>query len=169
MAAEGVELVAALARRREPPRLVGSRLDLREGSFETDLGAHDLETRLRVKRELEGGWFQWIAMPLPALLTIQSGINQLRYATLKGIMAAKKKPLDVKDAERTVSILLGGGSPVGAAEPVGSSSGPVVSSTTVGPAASFWPTSTDSSNGFRSWLAANQRAIFPVEVVLPEP
>ncbi len=48
---------------------------------------------LRVKRELEGGWFQWIAMPLPAVLTIQSGINQLRYATLKGIMAAKKKEL----------------------------------------------------------------------------
>jgi electron transfer flavoprotein beta subunit len=49
--------------------------------------------QLRVKRELEGGWFQWIAMPLPALLTIQSGINQLRYATLKGIMAAKKKEI----------------------------------------------------------------------------
>ena len=49
--------------------------------------------RLRVKRELEGGWFQWIGMPLPALLTIQSGINQLRYATLKGIMAAKKKEI----------------------------------------------------------------------------
>ena len=48
---------------------------------------------LRVKRELEGGWFQWIEMPLPALLTIQSGINQLRYATLKGIMAAKKKEI----------------------------------------------------------------------------
>jgi electron transfer flavoprotein beta subunit len=48
---------------------------------------------MRVKRELEGGWFQWIAMPLPALLTIQSGINQLRYATLKGIMAAKKKEI----------------------------------------------------------------------------
>jgi electron transfer flavoprotein beta subunit len=47
--------------------------------------------RLRVKRELEGGWFQWVGMPLPAVLTIQSGINQLRYATLKGIMAAKKK------------------------------------------------------------------------------
>jgi electron transfer flavoprotein beta subunit len=46
---------------------------------------------LRVKRELEGGWFQWVSMPLPAVLTIQSGINQLRYATLKGIMAAKKK------------------------------------------------------------------------------
>ena len=49
--------------------------------------------RLRVKRELEGGWFQWISMPLPAVLTIQSGINQLRYATLKGIMAAKKKEI----------------------------------------------------------------------------
>ena len=48
---------------------------------------------LRIKRELEGGWFQWIALPLPALLTIQSGINQLRYATLKGIMAAKKKEI----------------------------------------------------------------------------
>jgi electron transfer flavoprotein beta subunit len=48
---------------------------------------------LRVKRELEGGWFQWVAMPVPAVLTIQSGINQLRYATLKGIMAAKKKEI----------------------------------------------------------------------------
>jgi electron transfer flavoprotein beta subunit len=49
--------------------------------------------QLRVKRELEGGWFQWVTLPLPALLTIQSGINQLRYATLKGIMAAKKKEI----------------------------------------------------------------------------
>jgi electron transfer flavoprotein beta subunit len=48
---------------------------------------------LKVKRELEGGWFQHVSMPLPALLTIQSGINQLRYATLKGIMAAKKKEI----------------------------------------------------------------------------
>jgi electron transfer flavoprotein beta subunit len=49
--------------------------------------------RVRVKRELEGGWFQWVAMPLPAVLTVQSGINQLRYATLKGIMGAKKKEI----------------------------------------------------------------------------
>ena len=48
---------------------------------------------LRVKRELEGGWFQWVTLPMPAVLTIQSGINQLRYATLKGIMAAKKKEI----------------------------------------------------------------------------
>src|SRR5689334_16291754 len=59
---------------------------------------------LRVKRELEGGWFQWVKMPLPALLTIQSGINQLRYATLKGIMAAKKKEIrDVKAADLGVA------------------------------------------------------------------
>ncbi len=49
--------------------------------------------QVRVKRELEGGWFQWVTMPTPALLTIQSGINQLRYATLRGIMAAKKKEI----------------------------------------------------------------------------
>jgi len=49
--------------------------------------------RLRLKRELEAGWFQWVELPLPALLTIQSGINKVRYATLKGIMAAKKKEI----------------------------------------------------------------------------
>ena len=47
----------------------------------------------RVKRELESGWYQWYTMRLPALLTIQSGISQIRYATLKGIMAAKKKEI----------------------------------------------------------------------------
>lgn len=51
--------------------------------------------RVRAKRELEGGWFQWVSMPMPAVLTIQSGINQLRYATLKGIMGAKKKTIRV--------------------------------------------------------------------------
>jgi len=48
---------------------------------------------VHVKRELEGGWFQRVTLPLPALLAIQSGINQLRYATLKGIMAARKKEI----------------------------------------------------------------------------
>ncbi|HEV2425241.1 MAG TPA: electron transfer flavoprotein subunit beta/FixA family protein [Terriglobia bacterium] len=48
---------------------------------------------IKVKRELEAGFFQFIELPLPALLTIQSGINKPRYATLKGIMAAKNKPL----------------------------------------------------------------------------
>ena len=49
--------------------------------------------KLRVKRELESGWYQWYAMSTPALLTIQSGISQIRYASLKGIMAAKKKEI----------------------------------------------------------------------------
>jgi len=49
--------------------------------------------KMKVKRELEAGWFQFVECPLPALLSIQSGINKVRYATLKGIMAAKKKEI----------------------------------------------------------------------------
>jgi electron transfer flavoprotein beta subunit len=51
------------------------------------------ESGIRVKRELEAGYFQFVEMPLPAVLTIQSGINKLRYATLIGIKQAKNKPL----------------------------------------------------------------------------
>jgi electron transfer flavoprotein beta subunit len=51
------------------------------------------DSGIRVKRELEDGWFQHIGMPLPAVLTIQSGINKLRYATLMGIKKAKSKEL----------------------------------------------------------------------------
>jgi electron transfer flavoprotein beta subunit len=50
------------------------------------------EGGIRVKRELEAGFFQFVDMPLPAVLTIQSGINKLRYATLIGIKQAKNKP-----------------------------------------------------------------------------
>ena len=49
--------------------------------------------KMKLKRELESGWFQHIECPLPAVLSIQSGINKVRYATLKGIMAAKKKDI----------------------------------------------------------------------------
>jgi len=51
------------------------------------------ETGLKVKRELEEGWFQTIELPTPAVLTIQSGGNKLRYATLMGIKRAKTKEL----------------------------------------------------------------------------
>lgn len=57
--------------------------------------------KLRVKRELENGWYQWYSMPTPALLTIQSGISQIRYATLKGIMAAKKK--EIREVQPTTA------------------------------------------------------------------
>ena len=50
---------------------------------------------VRVKRELEDGWFQHIQMPLPAVLMIQSGLNKLRYATLMGIKKAKSKEIKV--------------------------------------------------------------------------
>jgi electron transfer flavoprotein beta subunit len=50
-----------------------------------------IDSGIRVKRELEDGWFQNVEMPLPAILTIQSGINKLRYATLMGIKKAKTK------------------------------------------------------------------------------
>ena len=56
---------------------------------------------LRVKRELEDGWFQHMEMPLPALLTIQSGGNKLRYATLMGIKKAKTK--ETKTVEAAVA------------------------------------------------------------------
>ena len=53
----------------------------------------DNET-VKVKRELESGWFQWSELKLPVSLTIQSGLNQPRYASLKGIMGVKKKTID---------------------------------------------------------------------------
>jgi electron transfer flavoprotein beta subunit len=71
--------------------ILAERLGIAHATIIIDLQVED--GRLRVKRELEGGWFQWVGLSLPALLTIQSGINQLRYATLKGIMAAKKKEI----------------------------------------------------------------------------
>jgi len=49
--------------------------------------------KLKIKRELESGWFQYIELPSPAVLTVQSGYAPIRYATIKGIMEAKKKPL----------------------------------------------------------------------------
>jgi electron transfer flavoprotein beta subunit len=69
--------------------------------------------QLRVKRELEDGWFQHVSMPLPAVLTIQSGINRLRYATLMGIKKAKTKevkmlkPTDLGGLAEPVAPLLG--------------------------------------------------------------
>lgn len=57
------------------------------------------DSGIRVKRELEDGWFQHISLPMPAVLTIQSGINKLRYATLMGIKRAKTKEVRRLTAE----------------------------------------------------------------------
>ena len=51
------------------------------------------DASIRVKRELENGWFQHIELPMPAVLAMQSGSNKLRYATLMGIKKAKSKEI----------------------------------------------------------------------------
>jgi electron transfer flavoprotein beta subunit len=58
-----------------------------------EVDRESLGETVRVKRELESGWYQWFTYQTPALMTIQSGISQIRYASLKGIMAAKSKPV----------------------------------------------------------------------------
>jgi len=55
--------------------------------------------RIKVKRELEAGYFQWVTMDLPSSITIQSGLNTPRYPSLKGIMGAKKKEINVLTPE----------------------------------------------------------------------
>ena len=57
------------------------------------IGIEKTDAGLRLKRELEAGRYQHVDVPLPAVLTIQSGINKLRYATLIGIKQARLKPL----------------------------------------------------------------------------
>ena len=56
------------------------------------------EKSLRVTREMESGKNEIERLKLPAVLAVQAGINHPRYASLKGIMAAKRKPLDEVDA-----------------------------------------------------------------------
>ena len=57
--------------------------------------------KIRVKRELESGWFQWVTLGSPASVSIQSGINQPRYPSLKGIMGAKKKEIKIVQSQNT--------------------------------------------------------------------
>lgn len=53
---------------------------------------------IQVERELEGGALEVVELKKPCVVCVQTGINQVRYASLKGIMAAKKKPIDTKTA-----------------------------------------------------------------------
>ena len=64
-------------------------------AIETDID----KEKIRVKRELESGWFQWVTLGAPASVSIQSGINQPRYPSLKGIMGAKKKEIKVVQSQ----------------------------------------------------------------------
>lgn len=107
----GVATLLAAAVRAESPDLVLTGLQSDDlGSGQTGVVVAELlglpsatiimavevaDGAIRVKRELEDGWFQHVTLPLPAVLTIQSGINKLRYATLMGIKKAKSKELKV--------------------------------------------------------------------------
>jgi electron transfer flavoprotein beta subunit len=71
--------------------LLAGLLDLPHATIIMHIEVQD--AKMKLKRELEAGWFQWMECPLPGVLSIQSGINKVRYATLKGIMAAKKKEI----------------------------------------------------------------------------
>jgi electron transfer flavoprotein beta subunit len=69
-------------------------LDIPHATIVIELDRESLsDSNIRIKRELESGWYQWFDYQLPALMTIQSGISQIRYASLKGIMAAKRKEI----------------------------------------------------------------------------
>ena len=71
--------------------LVGEMLGLSTATLAIEMNV--LNDKIRIKRELESGWFQWIELPLPASISIQSGLNTPRYPSLKGIMGAKKKEI----------------------------------------------------------------------------
>ena len=71
--------------------LVGELLEMSTATLaiQSDIDAE----KIKIKRELESGWFQWVTLDSPASISIQSGINQPRYPSLKGIMGAKKKEI----------------------------------------------------------------------------
>ena len=73
-------------------------LDMSHASLVMGTEVQD-DNNIKVKRELEGGWFQWTTLTLPASISIQSGINTPRYATLKGIMMVKNKTVEELQGE----------------------------------------------------------------------
>ena len=85
--------------------LIGEMLGLSTVTLAIETDVQD--DHINVKRELESGWFQWVKLPLPASISIQSGLNTPRYPSLKGIMGAKKKEVRVisasahQDAEKS--------------------------------------------------------------------
>ena len=76
--------------------LVGEMLGFSTATLAVETNLEN-NNKIKIKRELESGWFQWITMPLPASISIQSGLNSPRYPSLKGIMGAKKKDIKTVD------------------------------------------------------------------------
>jgi len=109
----GIAKILAAVAKEENPDMVFCGLMADDGNFSavppmlaelldmpsaTSVLATDFGDSVKVERELEGGAMEVVELPKPCLLAIQTGANQVRYASLKGIMQAKKKPVDVKTA-----------------------------------------------------------------------
>ena len=73
--------------------LLAELLGLPHATIVMEIRADPAQKKVKALREMENGWFQWVELPMPAVLTIQAGISQIRYASLKGIMQAKKKEI----------------------------------------------------------------------------
>ena len=76
--------------------LVGEMLDMSTATLAIETQVEG--DKIKIKRELESGWFQWVSLPFPSSISIQSGINEPRYPSLKGIMGAKRKELNTLEA-----------------------------------------------------------------------
>ncbi|MEE3326357.1 MAG: electron transfer flavoprotein subunit beta/FixA family protein [Myxococcota bacterium] len=109
----GIAKILAAVAKEENPDMVFCGLMADDGNFSavppmlaelldmpsaTSVLATEIGDTVKVERELEGGAMEVVELPKPCLLAIQTGANQVRYASLKGIMQAKKKPVDVKTA-----------------------------------------------------------------------
>lgn len=73
--------------------VVAGLLDWPHATIVMEIQGDPAAGRVKALREMESGWFEWVEMPLPAVLTVQAGISPLRYASLKGIMQAGKKEI----------------------------------------------------------------------------
>ena len=81
--------------------LIGEMLGLPTATLVVETNV--MNQNIKIKRELESGWFQWVQLPLPASISIQSGLNTPRYPSLKGIMGAKKKEIKIVSTSELTS------------------------------------------------------------------
>jgi electron transfer flavoprotein beta subunit len=80
--------------------MVAARLDLPYATTVVSETISEDRQRVTVHRELEGGRRQVVELPLPSVLTVQSGINRPRYASLSNKLRARKQELQEIDADR---------------------------------------------------------------------
>ena len=73
--------------------LLAGLLDLPHSTIVMQIQLEAEQQRVKALREMESGWFEWVRLPLPALLAVQAGISPIRYTSLPGIMAARKKEI----------------------------------------------------------------------------